>query len=87
MCRYNYFENMPIIKSAKKALRQDAKRYVRNKSVKSATRGSVKKARITPNTETLTSAFSALDKAVKKRVVKKNTANRLKSRLSKMLVK
>ncbi|PIP53078.1 30S ribosomal protein S20 [Candidatus Beckwithbacteria bacterium CG23_combo_of_CG06-09_8_20_14_all_34_8] len=78
---------MPIIKSAKKALRQSAKRYERNKKVKSATRTAVKKVRLTPGADTLTQAFSALDKAVKKHVVKKNTANRLKSRLSKLIAK
>jgi len=76
---------MPIIKSAKKALRQTAKHYLRNKTVKSATKTAIKKARLKPETNTLSQAFSALDKAVKKHVVKKNTANRLKSRLSKLI--
>lgn len=76
---------MPIIKSAKKALRQSTKHYERNKTVKSATRTAVKKARVSTSPETVSSAFSALDKAVKKHIVKKNTANRLKSRISKLL--
>jgi small subunit ribosomal protein S20 len=76
---------MPIIKSAKKALRQSIKRYDHNKTVKSATRTAVKKVRANTTVESVNSAFSALDKAVKKHAVKKNTANRLKSRISKLL--
>lgn len=40
-----------------------------------------------PTVKTLESLFSALDKAVKGRVIHKNKAARLKSRLSKLMKK
>lgn len=76
---------MPIIKSAIKALRQSEKKYQRNKTTRSKTRSAIKKARTEVNPANISLAFSAMDKAVKKKVIKKNTANRLKSRLSKQL--
>lgn len=85
---------MPNTKSAIKAARQNIKRRAVNllaldkikkatKQVrKLATSGKVDDAR-----KALTDAFSALDKAAKKHIIHKNTASRLKSRLSKLVAK
>lgn len=82
---------MPLIKSAKKALRQS----IANKAFNDATRAKVKNAvkgtRIAARTgasdaaEKLSAAFRELDLAAKKHVIHKNKASRLKSRLSKVL--
>ena len=76
---------MPIIKSAKKALRQSQRKAAINKPVKSQARSMVKKARQNPSITTLSQAFSALDKAVKKNLFHKNKVSRLKSRLAKLV--
>lgn len=80
---------MPNIKSAKKRMRIEEKRRLRNNMVKSTVRTYVTKARnaITtgPEAETteaaIREAISALDKAVTKGVLHRNNAARRKSRL------
>lgn len=85
---------MPIIKSAKKALRQAKSRETRNRKWKDAVRTAVKmvqKAAIAKKTEettkALSSAYKTIDKAAKKHIIQKNKASRMKSRLAKLVVK
>ena len=52
-----------------------------------ALRDVVKSMRKSPSAKSLTVAFTALDKAAKKHIIHKNKADRLKSRLSKLLKK
>jgi small subunit ribosomal protein S20 len=85
---------MPTTKSAMKAMRQSIKRRVRNTKVKETYKGAVKDlkklitaAKKTETAEALKKAMSALDKAVKKNVIHKNKASRLKSRLAKAIAK
>jgi len=77
---------MPIIASAKKKMRQDKKRTVRNKLKKDAIHGLLKNMRRAPSVETLAKASSALDKAVKTQYIHPNKAARLKSRMAKLMV-
>ncbi|HEX8981276.1 MAG TPA: 30S ribosomal protein S20 [Ktedonobacterales bacterium] len=80
---------MPNIKSAKKRMRIEEKRRLRNNTVKSTVRTFVTKARsaivAAPEGEATTAAIreaiSKLDKAVSKGVIHKNNAARRKSRL------
>jgi len=69
--------------SAKKANRVESRRRVFNlrraKAMKDAVKGLEKKA----SAENLSQAFQAIDKALKRGIIKKNTAARMKSRLSK----
>lgn len=83
---------MPITKSAKKALRQDARKRERNDKVKQKFRELVKQVRnLATQKKTkeaiglLPQLFKALDKASKAGVIKKNAASRKKSRLAKFL--
>ena len=82
---------MPNIKSAKKRVLVNEKKAMRNASAKSALRTSLKKARIaienkdTEVSATVKSAVISLDKAAAKGLIKKNTANRRKSRLAKAM--
>lgn len=83
---------MPITKSAKKALRQTKRRTLANRVVKDKYKSTVKalrKAVEAKNVEQaksfLPKAYQAIDKATKKGVIKKNAANRYKSRLAKLL--
>lgn len=75
---------MPVLKHAKKKLRQDVKRTRQNKRVKTLYKDLLKKAKATPNTETMSAAFSSIDKAAKLFVIHKNKAARLKSSLAKI---
>src|SRR5437762_13072539 len=69
---------MPIIKSAKKRVRTATKAAVRNSKTKRSLRVALKNFAKTPSFKSLSSAQSNLDKAVKKGVVHKNKAARLK---------
>lgn len=80
---------MPNHKSAKKRVRQNEKRRAVNRSSRSGLRTQIKKLRsaITGNDqngsqELLNPTVSAIDKAVNKGVLHKNTAARYKSRLT-----
>lgn len=72
---------MPIIKSAKKKLKVDRKREAVNKPVKSRMKTAVKEVRKSPSKESLQAAYSAVDKAVKQKLITKSKAARIKSRL------
>jgi small subunit ribosomal protein S20 len=85
---------MPIIKSAKKALRSSKRKRVFNLVRKDAISKNVKsfKKLISENKlkeakEMFSKVQKAFDKAVKTNYIKKNTSSRKKSRLSKMLKK
>lgn len=80
---------MPIIKSAVKRMRQTAKRRARNVSSKRSMRGEIKllmeqieKKDAKNAAETFKRVQSELDKAVKKNILKKNTAARKKAQLA-----
>lgn len=72
---------MPIIKSAKKAARQAVKRTEHNKGIKKDIKAALKAFKANPTLETLAKAQSEYDKAVKKNLLKKNTASRRKAKL------
>lgn len=85
---------MPIIKSAKKSLRQSERRRVRNLKKKREIKELLKKTRTLISEDKIEEAKKiipklqkSLDKAVKTNLIKKNTASRRKSRVSKMLKK
>ncbi|MDP1719146.1 MAG: 30S ribosomal protein S20 [bacterium] len=77
---------MPITRSAKKAWRQSITRRASNNSKKKTLKEAVKAYKKAPSAELLSKVFQQLDKSAKVNVIKKNTASRLKSRLSKRLV-
>ena len=72
---------MPIIKSAKKAARQASKRTAHNVEIKKNIKAAVKAFKAKPSAKTLSAAQSEYDKAVKKNLLKKNTAARRKAGL------
>jgi small subunit ribosomal protein S20 len=80
---------MPIKKSAVKYMRVTAKNTIRNKVANGVVKSAIKKTReavtagnIDEAQETLKKAIKALDKAAQKKIIKKNTAARKKSRLN-----
>lgn len=76
---------MPIIKSAKKKLRVDKRRTAVNKVYRKKMQQALKEARIKKTKKTVKLAGQALDMAAKKRVIHKNKAARLKSRLVRLV--
>ena len=85
---------MPNTKSAMKAMRQSIRRRVRNITSKDNFKAAVKEVKRliaegkkSDAMEAMKKAMSAMDKAVKKGVVKKNTSSRKKSRLAKAIAK
>lgn len=83
---------MPITKSAKKALRQSLKKRIHNLFYKKKIKSLLKKARILVSEkkaeqakDLLPQIYKILDKAVKEKVIKKNTASRKKSRITKLI--
>jgi len=88
---------MPIIKSAKKALRQSLKKRTRNvlkmrklKSLLKEVKTLVTRAQAKREEEAkklLPQVYKLLDKAAKTGLIKKNTADRKKSRITKLISK
>ena len=85
---------MPILKSAKKALRQSERRRKRNLQNKNAFKKAAKDIRkllgsnkIEEAKQLMPAAYRALDKAAKTGVIKSGKAGRLKSRLAKRFTK
>lgn len=76
---------MPVIKSAKKKLRQDRKREKTNDGLRKQLKDSVKKAQKTKNPKDIQKAFQSADKAAKNRIIHKNKAGHIKSSLSKLI--
>lgn len=73
---------MPIIKSAKKRVRTAHKAAVRNSKSKRSLKTALKAFRSKPAAASHSKAQSELDKAVKKGIMHKNKAARLKKQLS-----
>ena len=85
---------MPITRSAKKALRQSEKRHAHNLKKKHEYKKVVKEIRQISDSRTTDEAknllprlYKALDKAAKTHVIEKNKARRLKSRLTKLVMR
>jgi len=82
-----YYPRMAITKSAKKAYRQSKRRKRMNDTRRKALVLAFKGARLAKKGDSaaLAAAYKAIDKALKRGLIKKNTAARRKSRLAKLL--
>ncbi len=85
---------MPNTKSAAKAMRQSLRRRDNNLKTKNKVRAATKQVKkligdknVDEALKALQAAMSALDKAVKKGVLHKNTASRKKSRMAKSIAR
>ncbi len=78
---------MAKTKSAKKAYRAELRRRVFNLRRAKTMRDSVKAVGKSKDAQDLPAAQKAIDKAVKRGLIKKNTAARMKSRLAKKVAK
>ena len=75
---------MPVLKHAKKKLKQDKVRTLRNKKVRTLFRSLIKKAIAEPTPAAISAAVSQVDKAAKQNIIHKNKAARIKSQLAKV---
>jgi len=75
---------MPVIKSAKKKLRQDIKREKVNDLLRKTLKEAIKDAQKSKTAEKIRKAVVLTDKAAKKNLIHKNKAARIKSSLSKL---
>jgi small subunit ribosomal protein S20 len=87
-------KNMPLTKSAKKALRQSLRRRKHNLFYKRKIKALIKEVEILISEKKkeeaqklLPQIYKVLDKAAKEKVIKKNTADRKKSNLAKKISK
>jgi small subunit ribosomal protein S20 len=76
---------MPNIKSVKKRVEISAKRNAANTAVKGAMKTAAKKVAKTADPADLNDTVKKIDKALKKGIIKKNTAARKKSQLMKKM--
>jgi len=78
---------MAITKGAKKAIRQSKRKKVMNDTRKKALREAFKGVRTAKagDTKAIAAAYQAIDKALKRGIIKKNTAARRKAKVAKAL--
>lgn len=78
---------MAITRGAKKALRQAKRKKAFNDARKLAVRSTMKAARTATkgDAKALAAAYQAIDKALKRGLIKKNTAARRKAKVAKLL--
>ena len=74
---------MPIIKSAKKKLKQDRRRHTRNLKHKQALKQALKKAGRTGAEKDIKTVYRLTNRAKNKGIIHKNKAKRIKERFSK----
>ena len=75
---------MPVTKQARKKLRKDRKREIKNDSLRASFKKAVKNTKKSPTVKKLSEATKTIDKAAKKNIIHKNKAARLKSRLARL---
>jgi len=85
---------MAITKSSKKALRQNLRRMIRNIPKKQKIKNLLKEVKILVSQKKIEEAkkllpqiYKSLDKAAKTKLIKKNTAARKKSRISRLIIR
>lgn len=74
---------MPILRNAKKALKVSKRKALVNAPVRSRLKTAVDAAKKKAEAGTLSTAFSAIDKAVKRHIIHRKKAARMKSQLAK----
>ena len=83
----DYTSYMPITKTAKRALRGSKRKEKINKVIISKLEASLRLAKKSGKKEAVLKAISLADRTAKMKIIHKNKAARIKSTLSKLLVK
>ena len=74
---------MPLLKNAKKALRASIRKAKINSRSRSQVKTATKAVTAGADKETISTAYSAIDRASKRNLIHRNKAARLKSQMSK----
>jgi len=80
-------KNMPVTKTAKRALRVSKRKKLVNDKIVANLESSIRLAKKEKTKKTVSKAISFADRAAKVKFIHKNKAARLKSQLSKLLKK
>ena len=78
---------MPVTQTAKRALRGSKRKKRVNKLITSKLEIAIRTAKRSKTANDIRAAISLADRAVKKKVIHKNKASRIKSSLSKLVLK
>lgn len=78
---------MPVTKTAKRALRGSTKKQTVNNKMRVMVEVAQRKAKKSPTKANISAVFSMADRAVKKKIIHKNKAGRIKSAFAKLLSK
>jgi len=78
---------MPILQNAKKALRVAKRKAEVNQPVRSRLKTTVDASKKSSTLENMSRAFSAIDKAVKRHIIHRKKAARMKSQLAQVAAK
>lgn len=78
---------MPLTKTAKRALRSSKRKRIVNTRLATRLDVTIRKAKGTRSKELIKKAISVVDKARKRGIIHKNKSNRIKSNLSKLLIR
>lgn len=76
---------MPVIKSAKKALKQSRLKKTFNEDIRKKLRDAVRLLKKSPSSKNLDEVYSRIDRAAKNHIIHKNKAARLKGNFSKLV--
>jgi ribosomal protein S20 len=76
---------MPILKNAHKALRVSKRKAEINRPIRSRAKTALDAVKKSPKADVLSQAFSAIDRAVKRHLIHKKKAARMKSQASKLV--
>ena len=87
MLKVDYTIDMPVTKTAKRAYRGSRNKQSVNKVIISGLEVAVRRAQKSKSEKDVSKATSLIDRAVKKKVIHKNKAARMKSQISKFLLK
>jgi small subunit ribosomal protein S20 len=83
----DYTLTMPVTKTAKRALKGSMKKKLINALIMAKLEAAIRFAQKGKSKEKILEAISLTDRAAKKKVIHKNKAARIKSRLSKLMPK
>lgn len=76
---------MPILKNAKKALRVSKRKTEMNQPIRSRVRTMMDSVKKNPTKDTVSAAYSAIDRAVKRHIFHKKKAARLKGQMARLV--
>lgn len=77
--------SMPILQNAKKALRVSKRKNTINSRIKSRVKTSLQTLKTKPSADAVTELYSRIDRAVKRNIIPKNRAARIKSQASRLV--